>query len=181
MDSPKSLPSAQYLRECFDYNPDTGDLIWRVRPRHHFATQPAMDGINKRCAGKIAGMVTDQGYVHIRVDGERILAHRVVWKMLNGKDPEHRIDHRNGNGADNRAANLREATRSQVRQSSPHRRGSASKYKGVTQTTNKKRWRATITIGKQCTYLGTFDTEEEAHAVYCVEAERRFGEFASRR
>lgn len=38
--SPKSTgnayPPAGYLRECFQYEPDTGVLTWRIRPDNHF-------------------------------------------------------------------------------------------------------------------------------------------------
>jgi hypothetical protein len=40
------------------------------------------------------------------------------------------------------------------------------------------RWQANIQIDGQATYLGVYDTAEEAHAAYCAAALRHFGDFA---
>lgn len=42
-----------------------------------------------------------------------------------------------------------------------------------------KRWIAQITAGYQVFYLGTFDTPEAAHEVYCAKAKELHGEFAN--
>lgn len=47
--------AAAYARECLDYFPETGELVWKHRPREHFATSGAFAQINSRCAGKSAG------------------------------------------------------------------------------------------------------------------------------
>jgi hypothetical protein len=30
------LPTQKYLQECFDYNEEVGQLLWKHRPLHHF-------------------------------------------------------------------------------------------------------------------------------------------------
>jgi len=78
------------------------------------------------------------------------------------------IDHINGNGLDNRRANLRHATRSL---NSLNRHGVPSNHKsdlpmGVKQRKGRGRFQSKIICaGKQC-HLGTFDTPAEAHAAY---------------
>ena len=44
-----------YLAECFEYNPQTGDVFWKVRPAHHFSDPAVAKGVNKRMAGRRAG------------------------------------------------------------------------------------------------------------------------------
>ena len=69
-------------------------------------------------------------------------------------------DHISRNPLDNRQSNLRCVT---------HRenclnRDNTRKYPGVCK--NGDRWKARITLRYGCKYLGTYDTEIEAHAVY---------------
>ena len=110
--------SQQYLKECFDYNPDTGDLIWKKRPRSHFNSTGGMRSFNARFPNEIAGFFLRSKkhniiYRNIRLKGKSYLIHRVIWMLVYGKFPESQIDHINRNGLDNRILNLREVTASE--------------------------------------------------------------------
>lgn len=35
-DKRNTLPSVEYLLQCFVYDPDTGVLVWKDRPQGHF-------------------------------------------------------------------------------------------------------------------------------------------------
>jgi len=181
MTTAKNLPTVELLRECFDYNPATGELRWKTRPRSHFVTDYGCNLFNKRFSGSLVGTTNKDDYIQVRINEGRWLVHRIVWKLLYGQDPKNYIDHINENRTDNRAVNLREATRSQIRQGSKGDSGSSSDYKGVYlyKTKTENLWRASITVGGKCTKLGTFKTPEEAHAAYCAAAERIYGEFAN--
>ena len=103
---PASRPSSDCLtqarlHELFNYEESTGCLIWRARTSRR---------IN---VGDVAGSSTGQGYLAIRIDGRLYLAHRLVWFYLYGELPVHEIDHRDGNGTNNRRLNLRAATRAE--------------------------------------------------------------------
>lgn len=94
--------------------------------------------------------------------------------------PEKRfdVDHRNGNGLDNRKANLRLATRAENNRNS-RSRGGMSAFKGVSIDHRKTRWRAYIrSPQKRYLHLGYFTTQEEAARAYDRAAVRYFGEFA---
>ena len=84
------------------------------------------------------------------------------------------VDHINGNGLDNRRANLRLATHSQNICNQKLRNSNVSGYKGVTWFERYQRWHTQVD-GK---HVGYYDTPEEAAYAYDVEATRRYGLFA---
>lgn len=98
---------------------------------------------------------------------------------LIGDLPGMQVDHRDGDGMNNRRGNLRHVSKAQ-NQMNRHAVVARSGYKGVVR--NKRRWGAGLTIregGKRVAHwFGTFDTPEEAARAYDVGARRIFGEFA---
>lgn len=109
----KELPSADYLRACFDYEPETGVLRWKERPLGHFASKRAWKAWNTRNAGTEAGRIIHLGYRLVRL-GAQFYAHRLIWALVTGEDPGRlQIDHINGDTSDNRWDNLRLVTHSE--------------------------------------------------------------------
>jgi HNH endonuclease len=91
------------------------------------------------------------------------------------------IDHANGDGLDNRRANLRPATHGQNQQNSRKARTygglpPTSRYKGVSRFS--ARWKAEIRSPLGYFYLGLFDKEEDAARAYDAKAEQIYGAFA---
>jgi hypothetical protein len=86
------------------------------------------------------------------------------------------IDHRNGDGLDNRRANLRVATQGQQLANQRPRAGGTSRYKGVYR--HGGAWAASVTRAGQRRYLGRFTEEEEAARAYDAAAREQWGPFA---
>lgn len=157
------LPSKEYLDKVLDYRPDTGELFWKARTPDMFpVTTPTRSQAhscaqwNSRWAGKPAMTKTNDGYAYGTLDYEYVSAHRVIWKMMTGIDPDI-IDHINGVRNDNRFENLRDVDETANHRNRRISKNSTSGALGVSFTKRIQKWTAYIT-------LGSFDTKEEAVA-----------------
>lgn len=173
------LPTVEFLRVCMVYTPRTGLLRWRVRPRNHFANAQAYSRWNNRYAGKEAF-----GYVHTKrakygaVGNRWFYAHRVIWKIVTGKDPLFPPDHRDRNPANNQWKNLRKATPSQNGMNHSLRCDNSSGHAGVFFNANERRWKAQINAGGKRLHLGTFGKCSDAIAARQVAERKMHGRFA---
>jgi hypothetical protein len=180
----KNLPSVDYLRDCFTYDPATGELYWKHRPQKHFkGLLPLRDWLawNKKFAGKIAGKISvgrmngRHKYWLVCLDYKMYLAHRIAWKLTTGDEPPETIDHADHNSLNNRWTNLRPATRSEQQCNRPPPKHNTSGHKGV--HLHHSRWRARISVNGIDYSLGVFDTAEEAAAAYKAAARKLHGKF----
>jgi hypothetical protein len=89
------------------------------------------------------------------------------------------VDHINGNGLDNRRANLRLATSAQNNYNRRITSRRTSKYKGVDYHASKRAYRARITVDKKKIFLGHFPDESSAARAYDVAAKKHHKEFAA--
>lgn len=116
-------------------------------------------------------------YVHAHRGGLHIYMHRLILGAPKGRI----VDHRNGDGLDNRRANLRLATHSQNhanRGPNARARGKSSRYKGVYWNKARRKWAATIYVDGKSRHLGLHATEEAAAAAHDQAALAAWGEFA---
>lgn len=119
-------------------------------------------------------------YVMTRIEGKTVYLHRYV---MNETDTNVFIDHKDRNGLNCQKHNLRKCTNSQNMQNGSVRVDNTSGYKGVGKKylcfNTKHNWRAYINLDGKRTYLGYYDTPEEAARAYDKKARELFGEFAS--
>lgn len=155
------------LLNLVHYDPETGVFNARVARSPHIQVDQRL------------GTLTKQGYLQCVILGRKYLLHRLAWFYMTGRwTPE--IDHRNRKKADNRWANLREATRSQNKANTDVAYGSGG-FRGVYKRPKKDgtpRYLAQITVRGTTICLGTFGTADEARVVYVRAAQTAYGEFA---
>jgi hypothetical protein len=127
--------------------------------------------------GKLAGSAKSHGYRKIKNHEKEYYEHHLVWFLHTGRKAQ--LDHINGNRADNRLENLREATQSENLMNTARRSDNRSGYKGVGWHKHSQKWQARIKIpnGKHL-HLGYFNAPEDAHAAYKASAQEHFGDFA---
>lgn len=155
--------TAKRLRQLLEYNPQTGNFVWRIKK-------------SSKVAGSFAGTIKANGYVQIGIDKRLYHAHRLAWLWMTGKWPKE-VDHINGFPGDNRWVNLRLATRSQNMANAKRSRINETGFRGVYKTP-KGRYVARISINNHNYHLGIFDTAEEAYAVFQAKYHATYGEFS---
>lgn len=105
-----------------------------------------------------------------------VLMHRVIL----GAKPGEQVDHRNGDGLDNRRSNLRLCAHRQNQfNQRKQRRWTSSQFKGVTLDKKRSQWAARIKANGSNIWLGRHDNELDAARAYNSAAMELFGEFAN--
>lgn len=164
----KALPSQSLLLQLLRYDPETGKLFWRERPASMFALSQRDDRMgrtwNTRYAHKEAlTAIGTHGYRSGSIGKAKFLAHRVIWKLVTGEEPE-QIDHINHIRLDNRLANLRASDVVENARNMTRRRDNSSGVTGVHWHKPGNKWRAQIKSRGGKISLGLFDEFDQAVA-----------------
>lgn len=117
--------------------------------------------------------LSSRGYA-VTKEGQLLLHHLVFGKPSSSLF----VDHIDGNPLNNQKTNLRFATYTQNAQNRASRRGSSSRFKGVSWHSRLKDWKAEITCDGIVHYLGHFMSELDAARAYNAAAAQYHGEFA---
>lgn len=142
-----------------------GSLYWRVSP-----------AVNVK-SGSLVKSVNKQGYIRACYQGRMYYAHRLVFLMHHGYEPEI-VDHINGDKSDNRIENLRGCTLAQNAQNSKMPSRNTSGVKGVCWHKRFKSWQVSVRCSGKNHYIGRFDCLELAELVASEARSKFHGEFA---
>jgi hypothetical protein len=158
----KAIP--ENVAEFFHYQ--DGKLFWRVSR-------------GAARAGDEAGCLKSDGYIHIKINGESYVAHRIIWVLHYGEIPSGlQIDHINGDRADNRIENLRLATHTENSRNQKINKDNSCGLKGVSFNKSREKYSSQIQVNGKQKFLGYFTCPEDAHRAYIVAANQYFGNFA---
>ena len=103
MTKPKNDLTAEAVRRLLLYDAFSGLWQYRIIGPH-------------RTGAWFAGTADPKsGYLRIQIGARKYLAHRLAWLRMKGRWPRDEIDHHDLDKANNRWANLREATHVQRR------------------------------------------------------------------
>jgi hypothetical protein len=149
---------ASRLKELFDYDEESGELTWKIKPSHSV----------KR--GDLCGTSNGKGYLVTKFRGRRIFIHRIAWAWVYGTWPVTGIDHINGDGLDNRICNLREATGSQNVCNQKISVRNTSGVKGVSWNKQRGMWKASLSLLGKEHHVGYFNSL--SHAATAIEDAR---------
>lgn len=134
-----------------------------------------------RKAGAEVGSITGEGYRRTSFNNQYFYVHRFLWTYVYGSIPEGlEVDHINGDRGDNRIANLRLCSNKQNKQNThnaPVGR-TTSGLLGAMWDSRTQKWKSQIRLNLQSTFLGYFETAQEAHAEY-MQAKSKFHPFSN--
>jgi hypothetical protein len=157
--------SPQTLREMLSYDPETGVVTW-------------VNSRNKNVNGKPTGLkITDRwnkSYLRMQIRPHVFLVHRVAWAIHYGEWPKDQIDHRDGDGTNNRLDNLRSVSNMKNAHNTKLKSTNTSGHKGVRWHSIGKKWNARITVDGVEKSLGLFHRIEDAIAAR-KDAEKKYG------
>ncbi len=147
------------VRALFEYR--DGALFWKVQVT------------NSICVGQKAGTsVNDAGYNIIGVNRKTTRLHRIIFLYHHGYLPS-KIDHIDGNRANNAIENLRPATNEENSRNTRISKRNKSGVKGVCWASHVNKWMVQVRHGNSNKYLGLYEDIELAELV-AIEARNKF-------
>ena len=144
-----------------------GKLYWRVNAGRGSSV--------KRIGDEVDPAPDPHGYKFVTWKRKHYAVHRVVFLLVHGWLPDC-VDHIDGNPRNNRAENLRPATRLQNQFNRRMNRRTNSKVKNV--TLHQGKWCVRFSIARRTKHFGCFDTLEQAAETAARVRANLHGEFA---
>lgn len=137
------------LKEILEYNPETGDFIYKVRRGYMLI-------------GEVAGSVNSNGYRQIQFEGKSCRAHRLAFLYMTGAWPVGEVDHKDTDRLNNSWDNLRDVDPVINRRNKSIHRNNTSGIVGVSWNKSDNRWRAYIGVDGKIINIGQFIHKEDA-------------------
>ena len=163
---PKPLPPFELVNTYIDYNPDTGEAIWRKSPARNIKVGSPVGTYHR-------------GYLVVRFKGKSYPAHRLFWLLRTGEEPTELVDHIDQNRANNTFSNLRLVTNSQNGMNRGPTKANKLGVKGVCWDAKANKYKAYIQINGKKKHIGNYvDLESAINARRSFELQI-FGTFAN--
>lgn len=145
------------LKSFAHYDPETGKFTRLVAPCNSVKVGDEL-GYSHRAGGGLMYRKVEHG-------GKCYQLHRLAFLYMTGSFPGGHVDHIDGDGMNNRWANLRSVSMSENQRNRRLHTNNRSGFPGVSFFKRTGKWRAAINIKRGVkTHIGYFDTLEEAIA-----------------
>lgn len=145
----ETLEDIAMLKKILELDASTGNLRWKEKMSR------------KVVVGSIAGSSRGNGYKYVQVNKIKFGCHRIVFAFIHGYWPKE-IDHIDGNPANNKPDNLREADRTTNNYNRCKPKHGAFEMKGVFKQKRGRTWAVRLTTNGVQKRIGGFDTAESA-------------------
>lgn len=160
----KRLPCKTSLSILLSYDELSGELRWNKRGPAYFETLRGYKVWNAQQAGKLAcSTISARGYLAGRIFDKRYYAHRLIWKLVTGHDPN-MVDHIDGDRTNNKWENLRNVSPAVNNMNAKRPSSNKSGHIGIDWLERSRAWRAAIQTRGQRIHLGLFADINEAIA-----------------
>lgn len=138
------------LKNLLHYDPTSGLFTW------------INGGKGTRGKGRMAGRINSNGYLCIVINGKEYRSGRLAFLYMAGYSPEHDVDHKDRNRANDKWSNLRHVSRQCNNRNCTISPLNTSGIKGIGWYKNKNKWEVRIGINGKRKCLGYFDSFDEA-------------------
>jgi hypothetical protein len=145
------------VKQLFDYDPETGNLIYQFNPR----------GPRKR-RGDAVGTIQPNGYKMVMHKRKRYYVHRLVWLWHHGWMPKRPMvmDHVNRDKTDNRIENLHVVSSLSLQNTDYSKTTSKTGYRGVCYLKDRDKFLAYCHHDGKRVHIGHFDDPHTAAEAY---------------
>ena len=130
----------ELVKELFEYQ--DGNLYRKTK-------------IKQTNIGDLSGTFDSKGYRQTRINGVKILNHRIIFLMFHGFLPDY-IDHIDGNPKNNKIENLRNVTQTQNCQNQKIPKNNTSGLKNVSWHKLQKKWQVRINVNGALKHFGFY-------------------------
>lgn len=169
----------EYLYECFSVCFETGKLVWKNRPLHHFKDERIQKSFNTRYSGEVCCNPTQKGnkiYHRVCINDTTIYTHQVVWIMFYGwMNWTYEIDHIDRDSTNNSIRNLRLSDR---HGQNYNKMMAGKSVKGSSYDKARDKWQMQIVVGGK-KIAGRFENDQSALFTYQILADHFHGSFNS--
>jgi hypothetical protein len=150
----RKMPSQEYLKSLFDYDPVTGEGFWKQRLSNRTQIGDAVKSINSR-----------YNYKRVCIKGVSYGWHRIAYKIYHGDfDESLQIDHINGVESGNGIKNLRAVKQIENLKNQKKNKLNTSGLSGVSWNKQRNGWDSYITLNRKKFSLGRYKEYKDAVA-----------------